>query len=88
MSQEWDYPPQRRWLREEFIRPSRQDRFDRVIDHDPKPKTAWQWYVRQMSGNGHWLYKANVSAIFFTFVGAIFLIIATTGALIGFIVSR
>ncbi|MBM7045446.1 hypothetical protein [Rhizobium lusitanum] len=87
MSQEWDYPPPRKWREEEFVRPSKRDRFEQVIDHLPKPKTAWQWYVRQMQGRGHWLYKANVSALFFTVIGAFFLIVAAIGALVGFIIS-
>lgn len=88
MSQEWDYPPPRKWREEVFVRPSRRDRFDKVIDHLPKPKTAWQWYVRQMQGRGHWLYKANVSALFFTGMAFVFAVVVVSGIFIGALISR
>jgi hypothetical protein len=84
MRQEWDYPPSRKWQTEIVARP----RFERVVDHaDRKPTTAWKWYTGQMRGRGSWLYKANVSALYFTGVAALLGIGAVVGLVVAVAVS-
>ncbi|OCJ12467.1 hypothetical protein A6U86_05440 [Rhizobium sp. AC27/96] len=41
-----------------------------------------------MQGRGHWLYKANVSALFFTMLGFFFAAVVIVGMLVGALISH